>query len=221
MKGLLKKDLAIIFCNINIYFIVILVGIVYTLFTMKSGAPSNFFSVYLIMVLSFAGVGTMSYDDYGGGMGFLMTLPIKRSTYVREKYVFCLLCAFVGWVISIAIGIVVYRGQILTGEEPFLISALLFMAVAGMLIFLMIPLRLRFGSENSRIIIMAVFAGVVAAAIGFLQLLSFASISAVDIYQWLVNITGEQLLAAFLGILVVEFLISYFCSLWVMKKKEF
>lgn len=221
MKGLLKKDLAIISCNISVYLVVALIGIIYTLFTVKSGSLSSFFSVYLIIVLSFAGVGTISYDDFGGGMGFLMTLPIKRNTYVKEKYIFCLLCALAGWIVSVVIGFVLYQGRIMAGEEPFLISSLLFVAVAGMLIMLMIPLRLRFGSENSRVIIMAVFAALAVAAILALQLLSFVSVNAVDILHWLEGISGGVLLAAFVAVLAVEFFISYFYSLRVMKKKEF
>lgn len=221
MKGLLKKDLAIVLCNLKIYLVVALIGIVYSVITAGSGKPSSFFSIYLIIVLAFAGVGTMAYDDLGGGMGFLMTLPIKRSTYVKEKYFFCVLCILAGWAVSILIGFVVYRGQIMQGENPFAISALMFAAAAGILIFVMIPLRLRFGSENSRVIIMAVFAGSAAAVLACMKLMSFFSVDMSDIYQWLSGITGGQLLTGFAAFLAVEFLVSYFCSLRIMRKKEF
>lgn len=221
MKGLLKKDLAIVLCNIKIYLVVALIGIVYSLLTAGPGMPSNFFSVYLIIVLAFAGVGTMSYDDFGGGMGFLMTLPVKRSTYVKEKYIFCFLCILAGWAVSILIGLVVYRGQIMQGEEPFAVSALLFAAAAGILVFVMIPLWLRFGSENSRVIIIAVFAGSAAVVLAGLKLISLVFVNMSDIYQWLAGITGGQLLAGLAGFLAAEFLISYFCSLRIMRKKEF
>lgn len=37
-------------------------------------------------------VGTLSYDETDNGLAFLMTLPVDRKTYVREKYLFILIC---------------------------------------------------------------------------------------------------------------------------------
>lgn len=224
MIGLLKKDMAIVSCNARVYVVVIAFGILYSLFTAKSGVPSNFFSVYLIMVLSFAGIGTISYDDMGGGMGFLLTLPVKKSTYVREKYLFCMLCAFAGWVISAAVGVILYRGELgamISGDESFFLSTLMFAAAAGILIALMIPLRLRFGSENSRVIILGICAAAAAFLFAAMRLLSYISIDGVDVLLWLQGLSGVQLLTAFLVFLILEFLVSYFCSLRIMRKKEF
>ena len=41
-------------------------------------------------------ISTISYDEYQHGMTYLMTLPIKRKTYVTEKYLFAMALAGAG-----------------------------------------------------------------------------------------------------------------------------
>ena len=97
----------------------------------------------------------------------------------------------------------------------------MFVAAAGILIALMIPLRLRFGSENSRVIILGICAAAAAFLFAAMRLLSYISIDGVDVLLWLQGLSGVQLLTAFLVFLILEFLVSYFCSLRIMRKKEF
>lgn len=221
MKGLIKKDLALVACNIKIYLIVILIGVTYTLISMKSGEISYFFSIYIIIILTFAGVGTIAYDEQEGGMGFLMTLPIVRSTYVMEKFLFCILCDLLGWAISMVLGLMIYLRGDWQETESFLVVTLLYAVSAGILTVLMIPLRLRFGAESSRIVLMGVGAGIAAVAVAVGYTLKTLQINVAGVSKWLTDVSGGALLAAFTAVFAVGFVISYFCSLRVMKKKEF
>lgn len=46
----------------------------------------------MTMFRAMIAVGTLSYDETDNGLAFLMTLPVDRKTYVREKYLFILIC---------------------------------------------------------------------------------------------------------------------------------
>ncbi|HJB28857.1 MAG TPA: ABC-2 transporter permease, partial [Candidatus Blautia faecavium] len=85
MKGLLKKDMELLKINGRVFGIAVLVALVYSL-TGKMGA--QFIMVYLTIMSAFLVLNTVSYDEAEKGMTFLMTLPVLRDTYVKEKYIF-------------------------------------------------------------------------------------------------------------------------------------
>ena len=47
-------------------------------------------------LFGFFTISTVSYDEYQHGMTYLLTLPIKRKTYVTEKYLFAMALAGAG-----------------------------------------------------------------------------------------------------------------------------
>ena len=146
---------------------------------------------------------TFNYDEFEGGMSFLMTLPVTRRAYVREKYAFaavmCLImtssAAVISFIMQTVTGAPADQGEWPSG----LISAL---AVS-------MPCIIRLGVEKGRMIstasMMATFIIMLAIAkVGLLADVDLASFSAIVI-----------------AAAAVMLAVSYRISLGLMTKKEY
>ena len=87
MRGLLRKDLELARLNIKIWGVLFFIGVIY-LFRGKSMDGGSFFTAYMMFVSIGLSAGTISYDTSDHGMQFLLTLPVTRREYVKEKYLF-------------------------------------------------------------------------------------------------------------------------------------
>ncbi|HIW50239.1 MAG TPA: ABC-2 transporter permease [Candidatus Blautia intestinavium] len=224
MKGLLRKDLALVAVNAKTYLVVLFFVAVWMFTTVKGGEISYFGSIYMIVVFGFVGLGTITSDEQNGAVGFLMTLPVKRSDYVKEKYLLCIMYIVCGWALSVILAAVIYRERIFSGDEPFVIFSILYMLAAVILVFLMIPINFRFGTEVARIVLFGVFAAIVLGVVAGLYLLEkiIPDHSYFDKIAETINaVTAGQLLLGFLAVLAVEGVLSYLYSLRVIKRKEF
>ena len=224
MKGLLRKDLALVTVNAKTYLVVLFFVAVWMFTTVKGGEISYFGCIYMIVVFGFVGLGTITSDEQNGAMGFLMTLPVRRSDYVKEKYLLCVMYIACGWALSVILSAVIYRGRIFAGDEPFVIFSILYMLAAVILVFLMIPINFRFGPEVARIVLFGVFAAIVLGVVAGLYLLEklIPDHSYFDKIAETINaVTAGQLLLGFLAVLAVEGIVSYLYSLRVIKRKEF
>ena len=224
MKGLLRKDLALVAVNAKTYLVVLFFVAVWMFTTVKGGEISYFGSIYMIVVFGFVGLGTITSDEQNGALGFLMTLPVKRSDYVKEKYLLCIMYIVCGWALSVILAAVIYRERIFSGDEPFVIFSILYMLAAVILVFLMIPINFRFGTEVARIVLFGVFAAIVLGVVAGLYLLEkiIPDHSYFDKIAETINaVSAGQLLLGFLAVLAVEGVLSYLYSLRVIKRKEF
>ncbi|MFQ6818452.1 MAG: ABC-2 transporter permease [Blautia sp.] len=224
MKGLLRKDLALVTVNAKTYLVVLFFVAVWMFTTVKGGEISYFGCIYMIVVFGFVGLGTITSDEQNGAMGFLMTLPVRRSDYVKEKYLLCIMYIVCGWALSVILAAVIYRERIFFGDEPFVIFSILYMLAAVILIFLMIPINFRFGTEVARIVLFGVFAAIVLGVVAGLYLLEkiIPDHSYFDKIAETINaVSAGQLLLGFLAVLAVEGVLSYLYSLRVIKRKEF
>lgn len=224
MKGLMRKDLALVAVNARTYLFVLLIVAVWMFATVKGGEISYFGCIYMIIVFGFVGLSTITSDEQNRAVGFLMTLPIKRSDYVKEKYLLCAMYIICGWALSVILAAVIYRGRILAADEPFIIFSVLYMLAVAMLICLMIPVNFRFGTEAARIVLVGVFAVIVLGVGAGLYLLEkiIPDHSYFDkIAEMIDKVTAGQLLIVFLAVLAVEGVLSYLYSLRVIKRKEF
>ena len=224
MKGLLRKDLALVAVNAKTYLVVLFFVAVWMFTTVKGGEISYFGCIYMIVVFGFVGLGTITSDEQNGAMGFLMALPVRRSDYVKEKYLLCIMYIVCGWALSVILAAVIYRERIFSGDEPFVIFSILYMLAAVILIFLMIPINFRFGTEVARIVLFGVFAAIVLGVVAGLYLLEkiIPDHSYFDKIAETINaVSAGQLLLGFLAVLAVEGFLSYLYSLRVIKRKEF
>lgn len=218
MSGLIMKDLELLRVNIKVYMAVFMIGILY-LIVKKDGA--NFFVAYMIFVSIGLSVGTIAYDSYDHGMNFLMTLPVTRKQYVYEKYLMSTGVMIGAGIVSLLAGMLKVQ---LSGDgmpEDIWVSAIAALISAGILLAIMLPLRLKYEAEKSRIIIIAVVAGVCLIIFAGQKVLETVNVSMADGMRFLDSLSGAALTAAGIIVFVIAMLISAGCSLKIMKNKEF
>ena len=91
-------------------------------------------------------------SDFENGMPFLISLPVSKKTYIKEKYLICFLSGAVGLVIAAVLGSVIFKMPLIHGEEPMLFVFPVYFAIAEIMTAVMIPTRIKFGPEKSRIV---------------------------------------------------------------------
>ena len=218
MSGLLMKDLELLKVNIKTYFIVFAVGIIY-LFVQTDG--SIFFISYMIFVSLSVTVGTISYDGYHHGMNFLMTLPVTRKQYVWSKYLLGFCFAAVTGMAALLIGIL--KVQVSGNQEmqDLLISAGVSMILAGMILCGMIPLRLKYEAEKSRIIMVAAAAALFLLVAVCREGYNIYKKGFVRSFEFLGRISGWQTACLLIVLLMICMAVSVKVSERIMERKEF
>ena len=78
MTGLLLKDFRLFLQQKRFFAILVFIAII-----MGLNSDSTFTMAYLTFVCSFFVLSTISYDEFDNCYPFLMTLPVKRSDYVK------------------------------------------------------------------------------------------------------------------------------------------
>lgn len=218
MKGLFIKDLMLLkgqkqfLLTVSILVVVFLVAYDSPIFVMS----------YFTVVLSFFGMSTAAFDDMDNGMAFLMTLPVTRKKYLKEKYFFSAAVSVAAWGIALILMVAtsLIRRIPLVPEEIYLLS-LAAISVGMLLLTIGLPIQLKFGSEKSRIA-SAILFGVI-----FLFCFFAGKLMAQTDIDW--NSQLEKLLDINRGLLTVVFaiiwmilsLISYLISQNILEKKEF
>lgn len=98
MKGLLIKDYKLIMHNKKMFLILMVVWFL----ALQNYDGYSFLIGYSIMTFVLLVLNTLSLDEYYKSMPYLITLPVKRTTYVSEKYVLMLGFSLFGAGLSIA-----------------------------------------------------------------------------------------------------------------------
>ncbi|MCM1049982.1 MAG: ABC-2 transporter permease [Clostridiales bacterium] len=220
MKGLIIKDIKLISQNIKYIILIMVIAAVVFL----NQPTSNFIFIYVTIVFSLLSLNTLAYDESDKSIVFLMTLPVSRASYVKGKYILSFTFSLLGGICAFAIGFVIYPNQsfdiLLEG-----ISIYVTMLIFNMI---MIPMRLKFGSEKSGTMLF-IFAFLIFAVFGVAgKIISRSGINMPVQLNKLNNLIerfmtmNEMLLAAVLCLfIVVCFAISFTISLRIMQKKEF
>lgn len=214
MSGLLMKDLELLKVNIKTYFLVFMIGIIY-LFVQTDG--SIFFVGYITFVSLSVTVGTISYDGYHHGMNFLMTLPFTRKEYVRSKYLTAAGITVAAAIVSIIPGFL--KAQHVSTQKEYLVSAGVILILAGILLSVMLPLRLKYEIEKSRILMVALIAVIFLIAAGGKKALELYKGNA-D-FQLLNVFAGWQIAIAIIVAMVICMAVSVKVSERIMERKEF
>ncbi|MCI6036267.1 MAG: ABC-2 transporter permease [Firmicutes bacterium] len=219
MKGLLIKDYKLLMLQKKTFLLMLLIAICMN-FAMQDN-PGVIIG-YLTFFAALMANTTLSYDEYGNGITFLLTLPVTRKTYVRSKYVGNLLLLLFFWLPSTLLEALIYalQGRILFRMET-MVSVLAILPVSLIFVDFMIPLVLRFGQEKGKLVWAAV-GGLIFAVIAVLNALSEAGkLEAVK--QLLGNLVQHGILLT-VCIIVLSLLglaVSYGFSVKVMEKKIF
>ena len=212
MRGLLMKDLELIKINMKMYLAVFLIGIIY-LVAQENG--STFFVAYAIFVSISVSVGTISYDGYHHGMKFLMTLPVTKKQYVQSKYLLSFGFAVLVSVISLLLGMIRIQISGKQEAEDLLISAGTALVISCIILCGMIPLRLKYEAEKSRIVMVAV--------VVVIFLVAAACKELYDVYQkrFLNTLSGWQIAVGLIVVMMICLAVSVKASERIMEKKEF
>ncbi len=144
MKGLLVKDLLVMIKSKKVILFMLFIGIV-------GGINDiSFATGYILMVLAILSLSTISYDEANHGLKTLFTLPISKSDYVKEKYLFSLIITGIGFVFVTILG---YFSKSDFMETLAILSTALF------LLALSLPFQLKEGNEKGRIVLFVVVFG--------------------------------------------------------------
>lgn len=219
MKGLLIKDYKLLMLQKKTFLLMLLIAICMN-FTMRDNP--GFIIGYLTFFAALMANTTLSYDEYGNGVLFLLTLPVTGKTYVRSKYVGNLLLLLTFWLASAVLEAVLYTVQ---GMQFFttetMIGACSILPCSLIFVDFMIPLALRFGQEKGKLVWAAV-GGLIFAVIAVLNALSEAG-KLETVKQLFGNLAqhGILLTVCIIGLSLLGLAVSYGCSVKVMEKKIF
>lgn len=135
MAGLIEKDMRLLWCN-KLSVIAFVVFAVILEVSVKGAILG-----YLPFVMCLLMVNTIAYDEMDNGYQFLLTFPIDRKTYVREKYVLTLGMGVLSWGVAMVIYFVIkmIQGERLdmSMELPVTLS---FLPVIALFILFMLPI---------------------------------------------------------------------------------
>lgn len=167
MKGLLRKDLYMLWCYCRTFLILIPLFLAASYFQ-----PDNFFfSFYPSIIISILPVTLMSYEERCKWNVFCQTLPIPRRQVVFEKYVLSAMGTSIISVLSAGIQYMIFRQS-----KPFHYEGYQ-ATVAGMICIgliapsVLFPIVFKLGTEKGRLAYYFVLGGACAIG-GFLSAFS-------------------------------------------------
>ena len=217
MKALFIKDLMLLKNQGKTYGLIIAF---YVVLSVVDHSVGNFILGFLSVLLGFFAVSTISYDEYQHGMNYLMTLPISRKSYVREKYLFAFglssimsILLFLAESIYRIFAVSVWTQTVLWDTAS---STLLMIPITLLFLALAIPLHLKLGSERGRSMFNGLLLGIFfTSVIGLKNSVFLQKVASVT------SAYGTWLVIA--GILLYGFLIglSYRISVHILEKREF
>lgn len=218
MSGMLRKD----FYLIKEYRKVVLVMIVFAaLFCIRQKSGGSAFAMgYTTLMMSMGVTTVITYDQENKGMVFLLTLPIDRRSYVREKYIFGLLMGGSGWLGG---AVMVIAAGALRGQNP--LSKEILAMLLGFLAFLlicqsvMIPVQLKFGAEKGRYIIILVMVVMMLLGMGGASLIIENNLLTSELVSGVLK--SGALPAAGAALILAVYGGSFCASLHILDKKEF
>lgn len=224
MKGLLIKDFSLAFGNKRTLPVFVLIAVVLLVTGNEDSAPlvvSFFTMVCGMMVLS-----TLSYDDFDHSNAYIMTLPVTRKGYVIGKYVFTVISSLFGWISSMIVCFVVMqiKGYDVNLDIWFFQGSVS-LGVLFALIVIMIPMQLKFGGDNIRLVLLGTMAVICVIGFAGAKLADVMGIDLAELGTDIVQFLGEFQLSALVaaGIIIVLCIafISLLISIRVVEKKEF
>ena len=222
MKGLLVKDFCIIAKNKK------MLGILFFLTVFVFILPNEDMGSFIISYATILGgslvLSTISTDEFDKSTIFLMTMPISKRTYALEKYAFSFLCSITCWAVSTTICCILAG----SGAMDLLKAASAMLAVLSLFQFIMIPVQLKFGGENGRMVLLGMV--VMIFAVGFIikkvMMIIFRSEEAVSLWlqgviRWLDELKPLPVVMIIIAGLAVCFAVSAGISIRAVEKREF
>lgn len=219
MKGLLIKDMKLILKSKRM--IGCIVGVLAILLVVGNSKEYGFLIGYVAMLSSIFATSTISLDLADKSISFLMTLPITRSTYVKEKYLLMVFGGLFGSLLGAAACIFLQPGEI----REILLTAVVIFAILLLMQMVMMPVHLKYGREKGLIVMLLIYAVVA----GF-----FSAVSKINEQRVWINLATLDAAAKWLRslniwilgifaclILLLCLAVSYHISNRIVRKLEF
>ncbi|MEA4919587.1 MAG: ABC-2 transporter permease [Clostridiaceae bacterium] len=212
MKGLIIKD----FSYLRATKVLMTIAVMTILFSLQG-------PMFVMCYMGIIGVSltqtTFTYDEFEGGMSFLLTMPVTRRMYVKSKYAFAFLLGFCMMAGAAVLGAAV---QLVKGgfdPSEWLVAVIVAVCMQTITLSLSIPTIIKLGIEKGRIMSFVFFAVIAAFIWGGVSILgrnAFADIGAflagIDIWTYVLIAVAAVSLLLF---------VSYRLSLRFMEKKEY
>lgn len=223
MKALLMKDLRTLKNERRLWVSIIGVSVLFGVLFQNW----YFMMGYIMFGLSMIARTMYQYDVADQGIVYLMTLPITRKEYVKEKYLLILMSICIGGILSMIltkIGMLFTPDQADSNQEIF--SAFLgILAVALVLQAIIFPVELKYDVSKSRIIILLLVMGIIILFTAFDMLIGAILVAFITIF---VDAFGGIFIQHFLGTVLLSAVVvgmiyfsSYRKSVIIMGQKEF
>lgn len=223
MKALLMKDLRTLKNERRLWVSIIGVSVLFGVLFQNW----YFMMGYIMFGLSMIARTMYQYDVADQGIVYLMTLPITRKEYVKEKYLLSLMSICIGGILSMIltkIGMLFTPDQADSNQEIF--SAFLgILAVALVLQAIIFPVELKYDVSKSRIIILLLVMGIIILFTAFDMLIGAILVAFITIF---VDAFGGIFIQHFLGTVLLSAVVvgmiyfsSYRKSVKIRGQKEF
>lgn len=215
MKGLLLKDFYLTMQKKK--FLLIIVCIAGFLLATQGKAGIAFVISYVSVLSMELVLSTFTADEFDRSIVYLMTLPVDRSLYVTEKYLFSFLCGLIGWFFTTVACMAIWPANIMSTTVQ---SAFIF-AILVVFQCIVLPIQIKFGSEKGRIaLLIMIICGVAVISLFDRIFDSFmpAVHSAIDI---LAGLHPAALLSGGICLALICVLISWSISRKIMNKKSY
>ena len=210
MKGLLIKDIHILKSFIMYLALMLGIGVV-----VEINSDFPFMISYLTIVSMMIVINTMNYDEFNHGMAYLLTMPITRKDYVKEKYLFGMILTSIMWLVAF---IVSYMINDISVVYEFVGSAVLILLVEWMMMSVLIPTQIYFGQRKGNVAIVMVMVTLMVILFGGGYLMKLLGI---DIINVLNSMQMEFVLGIGILLFMVVMWISYRISVLIITKKEY
>jgi hypothetical protein len=154
MKGLLLKDLFSLRRSFRTSLVILLFYVVFAL-TMHS---VTFISTMSMLFFTMLSITSFAYDEQAKWGPYAASLPVTRNQIVLSKYILALLLALIGAVVSIIGSFAAPLIGDESGLSERMLTVLAMFLISILFASVMLPLTYKFGTEKSRLMIIAVFA---------------------------------------------------------------
>lgn len=219
MKGLLIKDFKLMLNQKKFFILIVLI----------LGATACFLDFdyyfligYFMFICSLFTISTISYDEFDNGNAFLFTLPFSRSRYVEEKYCFGILAGTCSWFLSFVITTII---QMINFNNfifsDWMLSTLVMLPIMFVMLAILIPFQLKYGSENGRIAIIIFLGGGFVVCYLLANLLAQSQINFNSLISFINNVDPLIILLIIFAICLAILFVSMKISKRIVLKKEF
>ncbi|MBE5958245.1 MAG: ABC-2 transporter permease [Lachnospiraceae bacterium] len=221
MKGLFVKDLIIVKNQSKSLLAFLALG-----FFMSMSMKDNAGIVYMAMIISMFSLSTIGYDEFDNGFRFLFTLPASKKAYVREKYLFFILCLVIGIVAGCLIGfpaeLLKDTGSVQNYLDTLGESIIGSVCVGAIYAGLLIPIRVKYDAEKAKLVNFAVLGGIAAVCYFLFKMKDkLPEGFAAKVIEFLEGLSDVQIASILIAGSIVILLVSEVIAERIIAKKEY